>query len=55
MKSLLYQEGNLYLLSYRIRFKIDLVDGDSRGYILEVFDRHFELPDLGPIGIFRKV
>ena len=25
-------------------------DGPSRGYILEIFDRHFELPDLGPIG-----
>lgn len=22
----------------------------NRGYILEVFDNHFHLPDLGPIG-----
>jgi homogentisate 1,2-dioxygenase len=26
------------------------VEGPSRGYILEVFARHFTLPDLGPIG-----
>ena len=25
-------------------------DKTARGYILEVYDRHFELPDLGPIG-----
>ncbi|KAJ3040213.1 Homogentisate 1,2-dioxygenase [Rhizophlyctis rosea] len=35
---------------FRIRFAVKLVDGPSRGYILEVFDRHFELPELGPIG-----
>lgn len=33
-----------------IKFKIDVVDGDSRGYILETYDRRWELPDLGPIG-----
>ncbi|KAJ3221702.1 hypothetical protein HK099_003225 [Clydaea vesicula] len=27
-----------------------LPDGQSRGYVLETFDKHFELPDLGPIG-----
>ncbi|GFU15013.1 homogentisate 1,2-dioxygenase [Nephila pilipes] len=26
------------------------VEGPSRGYILEVFDAHFNLPYLGPIG-----
>ena len=26
------------------------VNGPSRGYILEVYDGHFVLPDLGPIG-----
>ncbi|KAJ3102947.1 hypothetical protein HDU97_000186 [Phlyctochytrium planicorne] len=33
-----------------IRFAVKLPDGLSRGYILETFDRHWELPDLGPIG-----
>lgn len=26
------------------------VEGPTRGYILEVYDNHFRLPDLGPIG-----
>lgn len=33
-----------------IKFKVDLPDGQGRGYILEVFDNHFVLPNLGPIG-----
>ena len=32
-----------------MRFSID-VQGPSRGYILELFSKHFSLPDLGPIG-----
>jgi homogentisate 1,2-dioxygenase len=32
-----------------MRFSV-AVAGPSRGYVLEVFDRHFQLPDLGPIG-----
>lgn len=33
-----------------MKFSVDLMDGKARGYILEVFDGHFEIPDLGPIG-----
>ncbi|KAI8370288.1 hypothetical protein BD560DRAFT_352115 [Blakeslea trispora] len=33
-----------------IRFSVNLPDKEARGYILEVFGAHFELPDLGPIG-----
>ena len=32
-----------------MRFSVG-VEGPSRGYIVEVFDTHFKLPDLGPIG-----
>lgn len=32
-----------------MRFAVE-VDGPSRGYILEVFCTHFQLPELGPIG-----
>ena len=32
-----------------MRFSV-AVDGASRGYIAEVYDAHFKLPDLGPIG-----
>lgn len=33
-----------------MRFSVD-VFGETRGYILEVYGAHFELPDLGPIGV----
>jgi homogentisate 1,2-dioxygenase len=35
-----------------IRFAVNLLKADEpvRGYILEVFNGHYELPDLGPIG-----
>jgi len=33
-----------------MRFSVD-VFGETRGYILEVYGSHFELPDLGPIGV----
>lgn len=32
-----------------IRFSIDVTE-TSRGYVAEIFDGHFELPNLGPIG-----
>ena len=32
-----------------MRFNV-AVEGETRGYILEVYDAHFRLPDLGPIG-----
>ena len=34
-----------------MRFSIDVFE-ETRGYILEVYGVHFELPDLGPIGVF---
>jgi homogentisate 1,2-dioxygenase len=33
-----------------VRFNVSLMDGPARGYVLEVFQGHFVLPDLGPIG-----
>ncbi|CAG8579680.1 7133_t:CDS:10 [Paraglomus occultum] len=33
-----------------IKFSVRLPQTHARGYILEVFGNHFELPDLGPIG-----
>ena len=32
-----------------MRFSV-AVEGPTRGFILEVYDNHFTLPDLGPIG-----
>eukprot|EP00163_Fabomonas_tropica_P016233 TRINITY_DN291_c0_g1_i1.p1 TRINITY_DN291_c0_g1~~TRINITY_DN291_c0_g1_i1.p1 ORF type:complete len:318 (-),score=73.75 TRINITY_DN291_c0_g1_i1:149-1102(-) len=42
--------GEIVVIQRGIRFKVDLPDGASRGYICEVFNGHFKLPDLGPIG-----
>ena len=33
-----------------IRFRVELPDGPSRGYVCENFGASFKLPDLGPIG-----
>ena len=36
-------------MKHGIRFSVE-IEEPSRGYILEVFDNHFVLPSLGPIG-----
>ena len=33
-----------------VRFRVELLDGPSRGYVLENFGAPLRLPDLGPIG-----
>lgn len=33
-----------------IRFSVDLLDGQARGYISENYGAHYKLPDLGPVG-----
>ncbi|KXN68802.1 Homogentisate 1,2-dioxygenase [Conidiobolus coronatus NRRL 28638] len=44
------EPNQIAVIQRGIRFKVGLPDGPSRGYILEIFGHHFELPDLGPIG-----
>ncbi|KAJ4748835.1 hypothetical protein LUZ62_083240 [Rhynchospora pubera] len=44
------QPGEIVVIPQGFRFSIDLPDGDSRGYVAEIFGTHFRLPDLGPIG-----
>ncbi|RWS00616.1 hypothetical protein B4U79_15375, partial [Dinothrombium tinctorium] len=41
--------NEICVIQQGMRFAVE-VDGPSRGYILEVFDGHFVLPYLGPIG-----
>ena len=41
--------GELCVIPQNIRFSV-AVDGNSRGYISEVFGTRYRLPDLGPIG-----
>lgn len=40
------------IIQLGMRFSVDVVgdSGESRGYVLETYDAHFRLPDLGPIG-----
>lgn len=41
--------NEICVIQQGMRFTVN-VDGPTRGYCLEVFDNHFKLPDLGPIG-----
>uniref|UniRef100_A0A336L0W1 Homogentisate 1,2-dioxygenase n=1 Tax=Culicoides sonorensis TaxID=179676 RepID=A0A336L0W1_CULSO len=43
------QPNEICVIQQGMRFAVN-VNGPTRGYILEVFDNHFKLPDLGPIG-----
>lgn len=38
------------LIPRGVRFRVDLPDGPSRGYVCENFGAHLRIPDLGPIG-----
>lgn len=33
-----------------VRFRVELIEGASRGYVCETYGAHFRLPELGPIG-----
>ncbi|KAG8686770.1 hypothetical protein FRC11_008396 [Ceratobasidium sp. 423] len=47
---MMVRPGEICVIQKGIRFKVGLPDGDSRGYIQEIFGSHFELPELGPLG-----
>ncbi|XP_053159240.1 homogentisate 1,2-dioxygenase isoform X1 [Hemicordylus capensis] len=46
---LLVEPNEICVIQEGMRFSVE-VFGETRGYILEVYGVHFELPDLGPIG-----
>jgi homogentisate 1,2-dioxygenase len=41
--------GEIVVVQQGMRFAVE-VSGAARGYVLEVYDAHFVLPNLGPIG-----
>merc|ERR1711963_551434 len=43
------EPNEICVIQQGIRFSVS-VEGPTRGYILEVYDDHFVLPNLGPIG-----
>ncbi|KAF7558277.1 hypothetical protein G7Z17_g115 [Cylindrodendrum hubeiense] len=47
---LLVRPGEIAVIPRGIRYRVDLLQGPIRGYILELFEGHFQLPELGPIG-----
>lgn len=49
MGFLLVSPNEIVVIPRGIRFRV-AVEGVSRGYVLEIFNGHFQLPDLGPIG-----
>jgi homogentisate 1,2-dioxygenase len=42
--------GHIALIPRGLRFKVELPDGPSRGYICENYGQMFRLPELGPLG-----
>jgi homogentisate 1,2-dioxygenase len=42
--------GEIGVVPRGIRFRVELPDGEARGYICENYGEPFRLPDLGPIG-----
>ncbi|KAM4796733.1 homogentisate 1,2-dioxygenase [Rhinophrynus dorsalis] len=46
---MMVEPNEICVIQQGMRFSVEIF-GESRGYILEVFGVHFELPDLGPIG-----
>jgi homogentisate 1,2-dioxygenase len=43
------EPNEICVIQQGMKFSVN-VRGPARGYILEVYDGHFRLPDLGPIG-----
>ncbi|MBC7797095.1 MAG: homogentisate 1,2-dioxygenase, partial [Pyrinomonadaceae bacterium] len=44
------QAGEIAVLPRGLKFRVELPDGDARGYVCENYAATFRLPDLGPIG-----
>jgi homogentisate 1,2-dioxygenase len=42
--------GEIVVIPRGLRFKVELPDGPSRGYICENYSAFFRLPELGPLG-----
>eukprot|EP01120_Amphizonella_sp_Union-15-10_P016204 TRINITY_DN8469_c0_g1_i1.p1 TRINITY_DN8469_c0_g1~~TRINITY_DN8469_c0_g1_i1.p1 ORF type:complete len:465 (-),score=84.35 TRINITY_DN8469_c0_g1_i1:69-1415(-) len=42
--------GEIAVIPRGILFSVKLPDGKGRGYITEIFEGHFRIPELGPIG-----
>jgi homogentisate 1,2-dioxygenase len=44
------KSGEIAVIPRGLKFRVELPDGEARGYICENYGAQFRLPDLGPIG-----
>jgi homogentisate 1,2-dioxygenase len=42
--------GEICVVPRGIKFRVELLDGEARGYVCENYGPHFRLPELGPLG-----
>ena len=42
--------GSLAIVPRGMKFRVQLLEGEARGYVAENYGSHFRLPELGPIG-----
>lgn len=47
---ILVRPNEIVVIPRGIRYRVTLPGGPVRGYILELYPGHFQLPELGPIG-----
>ena len=47
---ILARPNEIVVIPRGIRYNVSLPNGPARGYILELYQGHFQLPELGPIG-----
>ncbi|KAE9976188.1 hypothetical protein EG328_002740 [Venturia inaequalis] len=47
---ILVRPNEICVIPRGIRYRVTLPEGPVRGYILELYQGHFQLPELGPIG-----
>ncbi|KAI1083682.1 Homogentisate 1,2-dioxygenase [Whalleya microplaca] len=47
---ILARPNEIVVIPRGIKYRVNVEAGASRGYILEIYDGHFKLPELGPIG-----
>ncbi|CZR54091.1 probable homogentisate 1,2-dioxygenase [Phialocephala subalpina] len=48
--SLLVRQNEIAVIPRGIRYRVTLPNGPARGYTCELYQGHFQLPELGPIG-----
>ena len=47
---ILVRPNEICVIPRGVRYRVELPEGPVRGYILELYSGHFQLPELGPIG-----